>query len=104
MPKIIHNKKQILKIYEDRHKYNLNITQVSEIFEVDPKTIYNYRHKSDEWLESVKINRVSFMNQLSDDIMTFIINEAINNIYFNTNLIRCYSNGHIFYHNTYILC
>lgn len=87
MPKIIYNKKLIIDAYNNREKYKLTIKQISELFCIDPKTINNYRHKTDEFLNSNSINRCSFMHLLSDNIMQFVIDGAINNPYFNTNVI-----------------
>lgn len=87
MPKIIYNKKLIIDAYNNREKYKLTIKQISELFCIDPKTINNYRHQTDEFLESNSIIRSSFMHSLSDDIIQSVIKSAINNPYFNTNII-----------------
>jgi hypothetical protein len=43
MPKIIRDKRLILNAYNNRHRYNLTIKDIAELFEVDPKTINNYQ-------------------------------------------------------------
>jgi transposase len=83
MPKIINDKRLILKAYNNRHRYNLTIKDIAELFEVDPKTINNYKHQSDDFINTDSINRCSFMHHLSDDVINFIIDSAVNNPYFN---------------------
>ena len=74
MPKIIQNKQLIVNAYNNRKKYGLTIKQIAEIFEVDPKTINNYTHKSEEFINTKSVCRSSFIDELSDEFIQYIIN------------------------------
>lgn len=88
MPKLIHNRRMILDAYNNRETIGVTIKQLCLIFKVDPKTINNYRHQTDEFLDSNKINKVSFMNKLPDVLIEYVLNSAINNPYFNAKKVK----------------
>jgi hypothetical protein len=90
MPKIIYNKSDILNAYHNRHELGVTIRQISLIYNIDPKTINNYRHKNLDFINSNFINKVSFMHALSDDLINYIIIQSIDNPYFNINRLRHY--------------
>lgn len=88
MPKLIDNRHLILNTYNNRHEYKLTIKQIAKIFNIDPKTVCNYRHQSLSFINSSTIFRNSFLDHQIDDVIQFIINNTINNLYFSIRLLK----------------
>ena len=89
MPKLIPNKLLIKNAYNNRHTLGVSIHTLSLIFNIDPKTINNYKNTDDNDLIQ-PIKRISFMYLLSDDIINYILDDAVNNPYFNVHKTRRY--------------
>ncbi len=82
MPKKIYNKSLIMIAYFNRSNIGITIKQICQIFRIDAKTINNYKSFSPEKLSSSTIKRISFMNTLSDELINFVLSDAINNAFF----------------------
>lgn len=83
MPKLITNKYMIVNAYNDKHNNHLTNKQIAKLYDISPKTIYNYINNPD-LTDNVK--RESFEH--SPEIINFIINRAINNMHFNFKSMR----------------
>ena len=82
MPKIICNKKLIIDAYKNRKELQLTVQKIADIFQVDPKTINNYKKLSDEQLSSNIINKKKKIDDIPDNVIKFIIDDVKNNQYF----------------------
>ena len=83
MPKLIYNKNLIFDAYTNRKKIGITTKQITEIFQINESTIYHYLKKDDDFLMSNTVNRKSFTDSLSVDIINYVLQSAINNQYFN---------------------
>ena len=81
MPKLIKDKKTILKTFPKLKKLGLTNKEIADIYDIDVKTLYNIRHTKYEELDD-GINRVSFMHKLSEEVIKFVIDNTVNNCYF----------------------
>jgi transposase len=83
MPKIIANKWLIINACNNKDELGLSYADIAMLLKVNIKTLYNYRHQTDEFLAADSIIRKSFMHSLTDDVIKFVLEAAINKPFFN---------------------
>ena len=86
MPKLIKDKKRILKVCQNLKKDGFTYAKIAQVTGIDTKTLYNIRKLPIEQIDK-GIKRVSFMHTLTDEMIKYVIDEAINNSYFRASLL-----------------